>query len=250
MFAPLLIFNQRNCRMSLASVSGILGRLKEYMYGGTKQLPIVLASTSFMYAIATGSIAHLNIILGMTVVAPVYTLIIQTILARITSTGSAWSTRSSSEMCNIITTTGKLDAKFSPSQDSQDTIPSYWLMSFALFIGYAITNAVDCLNSPKNPNANQVNYDRRNSQATMVIIATSVFAVLVLAFRFYFMSGCEGVGMAGIVLSLLFAGGAGYIGSKMYDFSKMCGARSSDLFGILSQLLPASAMAPRPVACM
>ena len=47
---------------------------------------------------------------------------------------------------------------------------------------------------------------------------------------------------------LVTAGAAG-IGYGMYNFSRKCGARSSDLFGVLSQILPPSATSPHPVVC-
>jgi len=64
------------------------------------------------------------------------------------------------------------------------------------------------------------------------------------------MSGCEGRGSIGIFDSLLAATGAAAIGYGMYEFSRKCGARSSDLFGVLSQILPVSATSSNPTVCL
>jgi len=67
--------------------------------------------------------------------------------------------------------------------------------------------------------------------------------------RLYFMRSCEGIHWGGLLLSLLGATGAAGIGYGMYNLSRKCGARSSDLFGVLSQILPPSATSPHPVVC-
>ena len=55
-------------------------------------------------------------------------------------------------------------------------------------------------------------------------------------------------GMSQNQMNALNAGAAG-IGYGMYNLSRKCGARSSDLFGVLSQILPPSATSPHPVVC-
>jgi hypothetical protein len=63
------------------------------------------------------------------------------------------------------------------------------------------------------------------------------------------MSDCEGRGLFGKVFGILFGILSVGIGVGFYYLSKSCGARSSDLFGVLSQMLPASSMSPTPIAC-
>jgi hypothetical protein len=122
-------------------------------------------------------------------------------------------------------------------------------MSIAFFIGYSITNAVDNLLTPAQPSSDSAGVEQRNTKSVFVIVATVLFAFSMLFVRFKLMSGCEGRGLLGICLSLISAVGAASIGYGIYNVSKLCGARSSDLFGILSQILPPSATTVNPIVC-
>jgi len=244
--------------MSLVSASRLVGGLKEYGYRGFQQLPLVVGSTSMLFTIATGSIAHANIVLGMGILMPIYTYVMQLLIGTSMAyliPGSIFWKRVSSDSCNIIpefnNTTGGLELSQFKGPQLDEAIPSYWLMAMSFFIGYSISNAIDSLLTPEWPGANEMNHEKRNHQATIVIVTCVIFAILIFAARFYFMPGCEGIqsGWAGVLLTLLSAAGAVGIGYRMYTFSKECGARSSDLFGILSQILPPSAIGPRPVVC-
>jgi hypothetical protein len=299
--------------MSLVSSTRLVGGLREYTYRGFQQLPLVIGSTSLLFTIATGSIAHANLALGMGVVMPVYTVILQKFIGfsmnYIWKDSLFWK-RISSDSCRIIpdfSKTNKLSYYVSDKTNEYDgAVPSYWLMSIAFFIGYSISNAVDSLQTPAEPGSNEINHEKRNHHATIVIITTVLFAFFLLLARFFFMPGCEGVGSGdsesrlfltlalvtilgmymlvtivfsavntnvswtswgapffvclplilsyyfgggGIFLSLLAAVGAGVIGYGMYTLSRKCGARNSDLFGILSQILPISATRQKPVVC-
>jgi hypothetical protein len=123
-------------------------------------------------------------------------------------------------------------------------------MSFAFFIGYTISNAVDTLITPAQPFSDTASHENRNSHSVTVLITTSLFAAAMLYIRFVVMSGCEGRGALGFGISGVAAVGAGSIGYAIYTASKTsCGARSVDIFGILSQMLPASATTQNPVVC-
>jgi hypothetical protein len=235
--------------MSLVSAAGIIGGIREYTYRGIQQLPIVLVSTSLIYTIATGSIAHLNIVFGMGILAPLYTMVVQTLIKAIMPSSHLWWRRAGSDTCNLVPSRSQELKLYDDKSISSDAIPSNWLTSLAFFMGYTISNAVDCLLAPADAKADEINHYKRNAQATIVLVTLSVFFILILGFRLYYMSGCEGSSGAGIIASIVIASGAGYGGKLMYDFSKVCGARSSDLFGILSQMLPPASLAPRPVVC-
>jgi len=234
-------------------VGKIIGSTKEYVYRGLQQLPIVLASTSLIYMVATGSLAHMNIFLGMAFVIPIYTFLLQSLVSW--SMNYVWPNsifwkRGGGDTCNMIPSKEheKL-AYFEKNGLTGGSVPSYWFMGVAFFIGYAISNAVDSLLTPAAQGSSDVNHEKRNTHAIFVIVASGIFALSILFMRFYYMSGCEGSSRGGIAISFLAAGGAYGIGYGMYILSRMCGARSSDLFGILSQILPGSATAPKPVVC-
>jgi len=237
--------------MVVGVVSQGLGGLKEYVYRGLQQLPIVLASTSLIYTVATGSLAHLNIFAGMAFIIPIVTVILQQIIGFICSRAVAnsifWK-RGSGDTCDMIPS-GKQDLTYFDKAAPGGAVPSFWIMEISFFIGYCISNAVDSLLTPAAQGSSNINHEKRNTHAILVIITTVIFSVLVLGMRLYFMHSCEGIHWGGFILSFLGAAGAGGIGYGMYDLSRKCGARSSDLFGVLSQILPPSATSPHPVVC-
>lgn len=239
--------------MSLVSASGLIGGVKEYIYRGVQQLPIILAATSLLFTITTGSIAHGNLALGLILIIPMYTYILQILFGWVMNKfapGNISWTRSTGDTCNIIQTSEKrINSYFDVKSSSAESVPSYWLMSVGFFIGYAISNAVDSLMTPAEPNADPTHLEKRNSQAVYIIIATVVMTVMLLGVRFSMMRGCEGRGWMGLTLSVVSLCSASVIGYDVYAISRMCGSRASDLFGVLSQILPASSTSPHPIVC-
>lgn len=211
-----------------------------------------------MFAIAAGSIAHLNLALGMGVLMPIYTGVVQMIFEFILNklapgSRASW-TRSTGDTCNIIATSQpvpKLATYISESKGSGgEVVPSYWLTSFAFFIGYTISNAVDSLITPAQAFSDKITHENRSSHAVIVICMTSLFAAAMLYIRFFIMSGCEGHGWWGTGFSLLAASGAASLGYAIYNMTRVsCGSRSVDIFGILSQILPASVTKQNPIVC-
>ena len=251
-------FLKKRIRMSLVSASGFIGGIKEYMYRGFQQLPIVLATTSMIFTITTGSIAHANLAGGLIFIIPFYTWSLQQIFGlifnRFRPNTLDW-TRNTDDSCNIMKSSDiKKLGIFDKNNRSSESVPSYWLMSIGFFIGYGISNAVDSLLSPSESNADSTHIEKRKSQAVYTIAALSVLCVAILFMRFSMMRDCEGQGLegrgwVGLTLSVLCAIGAACIGKGIYDVSRKCGSRASDLFGILSQILPPSSMTSHPIVC-
>jgi len=231
-----------------------VGELKEYVYRGLQQLPIIIAMTSFVYTIATGSLAHMNIFVGMAFVIPFITFLLQTLVAW--SMNAVWANsifwkRSGNDVCNILPSV-KHEEKisyFDIAPTSGGAVPSYWLMEVAFFIGYAMSNAGDSLMTPAAQCSSDVSLEKRNSHAMFVIVMLSIFAILTLFMRLFYMRDCEWSSWGGSVISILCASGAAALGYGSYVFSRKCGARSSDLFGILSQILPSSSTSAHPIVC-
>jgi hypothetical protein len=240
--------------MSLASASGLIGHTKEYMYRGIQQLPLIMSLTSFFLAVTTASIAHTMLFVGLSTVMPAFTLASQWGLGKILSLTmpdrkNEWS-RSSVDVCKIIPSPESFKAlTYYVNDDTASTIPSYWITSIGFIFGYLVSNGFDTLDVPIAPGADPVGHDKRYTQAIHILVATFIFFILIIGARFYFMGDCEGRGLIGRVFGIMFAILSSLIGIGFYYLSRSCGARSSDLFGVLSQLLPASAMAPTPTVC-
>ena len=238
--------------MVMGVVSQGLGGMKEYVYRGLQQLPIVLASTSLIYTVGTGSLAHLNIFTGMAFIIPIVTFLLQQLIgwaSNLAAPNSIFWKRGGGDTCNMIPSGKQESLTYFDKAAPSGSVPSFWIMQVSFFIGYCISNAVDSLLTPAAQGSNYINQEKRNTHAVLVIITTAIFSVLVLGMRIHFMRSCEGIHWGGFVLTFLAASGAAGIGYGMYDLSKRCGARSSDLFGVLSQILPPSATSPHPVVC-
>lgn len=242
--------------MSLVSASGFITGIKEYLFRGIQELPMVLSLTFFVFAITTGSIAHSTLLVGISVIMPLYTWISQQLMSMILtkyfSEQKANWTCSTSDTCNIVSSyknMGKTMYFFDDIEKSH-TAPSYWITSMGFFFGFIMTNAIDTLQTPMFPGADPIGHEKRNFQSMFLLVATSIFIVLLLLIRFYFMASCEGRGFLGKSIGVTFGVIAGLIGWGFYELSKVCGARSSDLFGVLSQIIPPSASAVSPTVCM
>ena len=242
--------------MSLASASGLIGHTKEYIFRGIQQLPLVMTLTSFFFSVTTGSIAHATIFAGLAVVMPLITLLIQFLLGAFLSWAmpgkDAWWSRSLVDVCKIIPgpeSFKKLEYYAYGTADNVSVVPSYWITSMGFLYGFFLTNGLDTLGAPIAPGSDPIKHNMRYTQAIHIIAASSIVFAMIIAVRIYFMSDCEGRGITAKAVSILFGIISGGIGFGAYYFSRLCGARSSDLFGVLSQMLPASAMSATPVAC-
>jgi hypothetical protein len=241
--------------MSLLSASSVIGGVKEYMFRGIQQLPIIFALTAFIFTITTASVAHSTLFLGLAIIMPLYTGLIQAILGKILkllvpNQESSWTT-ATGDTCNIIPKHSHLTnlVYYTGSTAASSSVPSYWITSMGFVFGFVLMNAIETLQMPPAVGADQVAHEKRNTQAILLLVAIVLFFIIVIVCRFYFMKECEGRGSMGRVIGGLFGLSAIGIGVGLYQLSRVCGARSSDLFGVLSQILPASATAENPVVC-
>ena len=239
------------------SASGIIGGIKEYMYGGIKQLPLILASTSLIFAVTTGSVAHMNIFLGMAFIMPFLTFFgIYTLFNKVISYAIPLLdlSRSSGDTSSMLPPSGPKTLDYFTKDVSRRYVPSYWVTSVFYFLGYAVMNAVDNLTTASANNNDSTKYssdalEKRHTQATIVLSSTLLFAAMLIFVRFVMMGDAEGRGAWGKGISAVFALISGLIGAGIYELAKKCGARSSDLFGILSQILPPSSTSTNPIVC-
>jgi len=235
--------------MSLVSASGFIGGVKEYIYRGIQEMPLVLILTSLLFVITTGSAAHTSLLLGLVVLMPIYGLLLRTIggyfLSLISKENQADWTCASGDTCNIIR-----PYDYTASYSSGGVVPSYWILAINFYFGYILMNAYDTYYAPLEKGASEISKEKRNTQSLFLAIASIILFIILLGVRFTYMGDCEGKGLMGKVLSIVVFGASAFvIGNNTYYLSKYCGARSSDLFGILSQIMPPSATNPRPVVC-
>jgi hypothetical protein len=149
-----------------------------------------------------------------------------------------------------------------PFHSSEGTVPAKeeymlitpWMTMTAFFLGYILQNAAVLYTreSPEVPIDETANVSNdvqgktvtRKTQAIISLVTIAVFIVMVLKYRYD--TGCEG---ALTILGASVIGGL--LGVGWYSLLREVGQdRLSDLFGIANRLLPPSALANKPIACL
>jgi hypothetical protein len=146
-----------------------------------------------------------------------------------------------------------------PFHGQESTVPAKeeyilitpWMTMMAFFLGYILQNAAvlytrespDVPIDETNPDVEKKTVTRK-TQAIISLVTISVFIVMVLKYRYD--TGCEGI------LRILGASViGGLLGVGWYSLLREAGQdRLSDLFGIANRLLPPSALANKPIACL
>ena len=126
-----------------------------------------------------------------------------------------------------------------------------WMTMMAFFLGYILQNAAVLYTreSPEVPIDETIpdveaKTVTRKTQAIISLVTIAVFIAIVLKYRYD--TGCEG---ALRILGASVVGGL--LGVGWYSLLREVGQdRLSDLFGIANRLLPPSALANKPLACL
>lgn len=117
---------------------------------------------------------------------------------------------------------------------STSAAPSYWMAHVLFFLGYLLANSVDIYNLPVDSSAPDWQVRNRKMKAATVM-SVIVLLLIVLPLLRKIVTGTETWG--GIALAFASCGTLGY---GWYQFAAQCGARASDVFGIVQQMPPAS----------
>jgi len=192
-------------------------------------LPLVLASFTGFLALALGNLGLFVLFLGQAILIPFVTMGIHFIMGLATVGGFK----------GLIDDTGvgndiKQLIPSEPYTGSVNTIPSYWSMHVIFFLTYLLTNAIKIYKLPVAEGASDWQVANRRSKAVAVIIVV-VLSLIALPLIRYSFTGAERA--AGLLLAFP---AAGLLGWGWYELASKCGARHSDVFGIIQQILPSS----------
>jgi hypothetical protein len=265
--------------------------LHVFLYGGLRSLPFSLGGTMLLLGLFTSNYAILFFLIGLLIIAPVGSWIINRLVPlmwfclryiwygiRYLFNGGGEGIKDSipqdplnieafktsvDDVCKIIIPFGKSKNSNNSDNGTKETvISSEWMAMSSFFIGYAVCNALQlykndmtgsaAINSPDAPDTeNKVN--KRKSQAMFALVSITIFALVVLIFRWN--TGCEpaiSIFDYNIRFGLLFTGPLfGIIGYYWYQLLSIVGqGRLSDIFGIANRLLAPSAIKNGPIACV
>jgi hypothetical protein len=195
-----------------------------------------------------GNINFLFFFVGLAMLTPLATLIVNVLWEFLFSNTPSWLTvppflwkmdAATSETCNLFTSTT------SRIPEVINVVPSYWLSIMSFFFTYLILNAQNLYNKQSSSKASKAAVDARKNQTMISIIILSITAVLFTLMRYS--SSCE-TGL-GVIISWLLGGGLAY---GWYKFMRQCGlGRLDDIFGISNRLLPMQSYEePSPTMCV
>jgi hypothetical protein len=248
--------------------------LHVFLYGGLRSLPFAIGGTMLIIGLFTSNYAVLFFLIGLLVVAPIGTWIINRLIPIMYNCilylgyliisifkGAAAEAYKPTDFLDIpyfktqVKDICKLIIPFSSSSSSvtETVISSEWMAITSFFIGYITCNALQLytnditgsatLSVPDSPDT-QIKVNKRKSQAMFALISIAIFALVVLGFRWS--TGCERA--VSVILTGIGFGTAGYWWYKL--LSEVGQGRLSDIFGIVNRLLVPSAIKNGPIACV
>jgi len=200
-----------------------------------QSFPLLMSSFIGFLAIGLGNLGLFILFMGQAVIVPLVTAIAQSISERLPDPNNLYHVKSSQA--------SQLVPLHPFSGPTQNVTPSYWMMQVSFLFFYILANAVSIYMLPVDSKLPAVFTENRKSTAITIMVTTFFWLGLILWLRT--MTHTEH--LTGILVAI----GLGCpLGFGWYQFAAICGARSADVFGIVQQILPASALETTPMTCV
>lgn len=201
-----------------------------------KSLPLLLIGYIGFLAIGLGNMGLFMLFIGHAVAVPTLTELIH--LATGNSASNLTTYNESAQLVPIKPTDG------TSFTGPANVVPSYWMAHIAFFFGYILMNAAMIYVAKPDKTASPNAVASRKSRAA-TLIATSVILLVTLSMLRISLTGNET--FIGVTVAVLFLG---FAGVGWYKLAEVCGARNSDIFGIVQQMLAQDSAASKPVTCV
>jgi len=231
----------------MESLRDLLTDIHVLLRSGMTSLPLTIGGTMLLLGLCTANYAILFFLVGFLILIPALVGGVNALASKM-----QW------DFCKI--TLNDICHLVIPFHgDPKGTIvatPEYilitpWMTMMAFFLGYILQNAAVLYTreSPEVPIDEtmpdvEAKTVTRKTQAIISLVTIAVFIAIVLKYRYD--TGCEG---ALRILGASIVGGL--LGVGWYSLLREVGQdRLSDLFGIANRLLPPSALANKPLACL
>jgi hypothetical protein len=222
---------------------GFFSLTKSTLISAFLALPIVLITVTAFFATSTANPGMMILLLGQILAIP----LVQTALSLLRGVGfiqhylglgPSIKYENFGELCTL-----------SPVDTENDQLVppiSYWMAHVIFFGTYVLSNAMTIYKTDPevtNPDPNKV--ENRKSQMLTAFVLTLVILVFFI-YQHYQYVGCDTPGSLFLALALYIPLGYGF-----FELAKVCGLRTSDLFGIATKLyLPAPGDNQYPYACV
>lgn len=229
----------------MESLRDLLTDVHVLLRSGMTSLPLTIGGTMLLLGLCTANYAILFFLVGFLIVVPILVGGVNALASYM-----QWDSCKMTlyDVCHLV-----IPFQVQDSQRAKEEciVITPWMTMMAFFLGYILQNAAVLYTreSPETP-IDETNPDAekktvtRKTQAIISLVTIVVFILIVIKTRYD--GGCEGI------LRIL---GASVIGGLMgvgwYSLLREVGQdRLSDLFGIANRLLPPSALANKPIACL
>jgi hypothetical protein len=126
-----------------------------------------------------------------------------------------------------------------------NVMPTYWMANLAFFFGYLLMNAIEIYRLPAAPQAADWMIISRKTRAATLIASSLVLLFTFSAIR-YSLTGTETLG--GIAFAIVVLGGSGMAWYQLA--TNVLGARNSDIFGVVQQMVSQNTGDTKPVTCV
>ena len=201
-----------------------------------RSFPLLMISFIGFLAIGLGNLGLFILFMGQAVLVPIATALAQYLSEKIPETSPPSYHIKSSQASQLV----PLHPYTAPIQN---VTPSYWLMQVSFLFFYILANAVSVYMLPVDSKLPAAYTDNRKSTAVTIMVTTFFWLGIIIWLRA--MTHTEH--LTGILVAISMGAGLGF---GWYQFAAVCGARSADVFGIVQQILPATALETTPMTCV
>ena len=228
----------------MESLRDLLTDVHVLLRSGMTTLPLTIGGTMLLLGLCTANYAILFFLVGFLILIPA-------LVGGVNAFASymQWDcTMVYRDLCNLV-----IPFQGQGAQEAKEecVVITPWMTMMAFFLGYILQNAA-VLYTRESPDVpiDETNPDvekkmvTRKTQAVISLVTIIAFIFIVLKYRYD--GECEGI------LRILGASViGGLLGVGWYSLLREVGQdRLSDLFGIANRLLPPSALANKPIACL
>jgi hypothetical protein len=212
----------------------LLATIRSTILSAFKALPLLLISFIAFLAVGLGNLSLFLLFFGHAVLVPGVTELLHIVTK---SQGNLIVANEISQLVASVPTSG------ASYNTPVNVLPSYWMAHIMFFFGYLFANAIDLYTLPAASGAADWMVTSRKTRAATLIASTSVLAFVFTCLRYY-LTGTESI--FGIALSLVLA----VVGIAWYWSASALGSRTTDIFGVVQQMVPQTTGDTKPVTCV
>lgn len=215
----------------------LLQTLRTSLLLAFRALPLLLISFVGFLAIGLGNLSLFVLFMGHAFLVPVVTFLVRFLTEFLSKNNTGAYKVISTDITQLVPNAPK-DGVLT------NVAPSWWMQHVLFFLGYLLANAVSIYRQPPEKGVSELQLENRLAKAKTLIVTTVVMA-FALTFLRWNLTGAETP--RGIAISVFTGGLLGY---GWYQFAALCGARGADVFGVVAQMVPATAKDEKTMTCV